>query len=70
MRVTVKQDVARLREGAYPGTGEQLGAMAKALAVIVAALPPAERAKIPADALAVLAEVEAVKVKFPKGGRR
>lgn len=70
MRVTVRQDVATLRRGGYPDAGEQLGALAKAVAVIVAALPPAERARIPADALAVLAEIEAVKVKFPKGGRR
>lgn len=70
MRVTVKQDVNRLREGGYPAAGDQLGALCKILDALVDALPPGTRAKLPIDALAVLDEVRATKAKFPKGGRK
>lgn len=70
MRFKLKQDHGQLRQGEYPPEVEQLGAFAKALRPIIEALPPEVRAAIPPDALAVLDQIEAVKTKFPKSGRR
>ena len=70
MRVKKPQDVTRLREGDYPAAGEQLGALGLLVEALVEALPPAARAKLPADGLAVLDAVRATKSKFPKGGKK
>lgn len=60
MRVKLNQDYAKLRAGAYPDAGEQLGALVKAVAALIEGGPP------PADAAAVIEDVAAVKAKFPK----
>ncbi len=68
MRVRKPQDVTRLREGGYPAAGEQLGALCKLVDALADLLTPAQRARLPADGLAVIDAVRETKTKFPKGG--
>jgi hypothetical protein len=56
----VLKDYRALRAEAYPPAGEQLGAYAKALQALLEGKEP------PADALAVLAKIDAVKAAHPK----
>jgi len=69
-RHELKQDVGRLRMGEYVDAREQLGAFAKILEAILPHLSPEARAAIPADALAVLDGIAAVKARFPKNPKK
>jgi len=56
----VPQDYAHLRAGHFPPLPEQMGAALKILKAMIASKP------IPDDALAIIAQVDAVKDRFPK----
>lgn len=59
-RIDIPQDFGDLRRAAYPDAGEQIGALVKGIKALLAGEPP------PADALAVIEQVDAVKATFPK----
>lgn len=56
----VPQDYAHLRAGHYLPLGEQVGALVKGMKSLMAGEP------VPDDALAVIAQIDAVKEQFPK----
>lgn len=60
LTVRVRDDVDALRRAQFPAHGEQLGALVKAVKALMAG------EDVPDDALAVIAEVDAVKKKLPK----
>lgn len=60
----LRQDYAALRRAAFPAEGEQIGALMKAVQALLAG------EAVPADALAVIAEIDAVKAANPKPGRK
>lgn len=66
MKIKVAQNVDALRRGNYPSADEQHGATMKLLEALIDTLTPAQRNKLPQDALDVLAQVRAVKEWFPK----
>lgn len=83
MRVTLKQDAAKLRHRAYPEVRDQVAAHGKGVVAVLAALEllladakPATAAKVravldgpdAAEAKASAAAVRAVKARFPKSG--
>lgn len=69
-RIKVRRPVAKLRAGEYRAGGDQFDALWKILRVVVDNLPAEARAAIPADALAELEHVEAVKARLPKIPRK
>lgn len=62
MRIEHIDDYAQLRRAEYPSESEQLHAVVKGLQAVIAGNP------VPEDALAVIAQVESVKTRYPKEG--
>lgn len=60
MKIRIEQDIAALRSAAYPPLAEQIGALMKAEQARQAGQP------VPADAIAVIDRVAAVKAQYPK----
>lgn len=60
MKVKRPQHYGNLRRLAYPERDEQIGALVKAVKALNEGKP------LPAEALAVIAEVDAVKRRFPQ----
>lgn len=64
--LSAEQDPLALRRDAYPTNGDQNGAFAKFMKVVLPYLPPEALAEMPPEVTAIIAAIDEVKAAIPK----